>query len=1009
MSDSLVCLPTTRFQKPTELIESYQKKLTVQKERGDRSGEATSLKALGIIYHSLEQYQQAIKYLQQSLIIDREIGNQSGEASSLLNLGNVYLSRRQYPKAIEFYQSALTLFREVGDRSSESAALKNMGMTYFLLRQYSQAIEFHQQSLTIKQKIGAQKGEADVLGCLGGAYNFIAEYEKAIEYFQQALTIFRELSNRPNEADSLTNLGVVYFNSSQYKQAIECHQQALTLFQEIGDRFRETIALNNLGNAYNYTGQYPQAIECYQQVLTFYQKMGNRIGESAALDHLGSNYNHTGQYQKAIEFYLRALNLAQEIGEQQIEAVALHNLGAAYNSLGQYEQAIEYFQQSLTIARERGNRTGEARSLNNLGATYGALGQRKKEFEFYLEALTIYQQIGDRNGEAGSLLNLGGVWQHVKEYQLAIDSYQQSLTIQQEIGDRSGEAGSLLNLGLAYSTLEQYHQAIEFYQQALTLFREIGDRKGEAASLLKLGGVHRSLEQYQQAIEYYQLSIEASESIQGEIKIEELKTSFAEKQVNTYELLINQLWRKNRIEEAFNYVERSRARAFLDQIANGAIDFRTGANPKLLKQEEAVKAQITALRTQLSNLLKQEASLQHEIRALHTQLVKLRSHPGNQLNTEAIAAVQKQLDGCEKEHTQLLTHLKLTSPEVASLVSTDVATLEEIQSLLEPDTTLVEYFITKEVTLAFIITRESFDCVGLDVSRQDITKKIEAFRRFTNLKNPHPKNLQHLYEWLLAPLKKYLTTSHLTIVSHGILHYLPFAALTDGTHYLSEDYTLTSLPSASVLRFLPEKRKPNNGIVLALGNPTTVEPLPALHYAEKEVNTIAQLYNTQALIRTDATETTVFSQAGNAGILHLAAHGKYNPHNPLFSTLYLAPDDQRDGRLEVHEIYGLDLSAANLVVLSACQTQLGKLSKGDELVGLNRAFLYAGTPSVIGSLWSVNDQATGRFMEKFYSYLQAGMSKAEALRQAQNDIRQEYSHPYYWAAFVLTGDGTSPI
>jgi CHAT domain-containing protein len=292
------------------------------------------------------------------------------------------------------------------------------------------------------------------------------------------------------------------------------------------------------------------------------------------------------------------------------------------------------------------------------------------------------------------------------------------------------------------------------------------------------------------------------------------------------------------------------------------------------------------------------------------------------------------------------------------------------------------------------------------VTQETLTKTIEAFRRFATLKNPHPLNLQQLHEWLIAPVKPYLTTSKLAIVPHGVLHYLPFAALSDGKRYLSDDYTLVTLPSASVLRFLPEKRKPSTGTLLALGNPTTTEPLPALHYAEQEVKTIAQLYGMQALVGAAATETAVFSQAGSAGILHIAAHGKYNRHNPLFSTLYLAPDDQHDGRLEVHDIYGLDLtSATNLVVLSACQTQMGFLSKGDEVVSLNRAFLYAGTPSVMASLWSVDDKVTGLLMERFYTHLRSGMTKAEALRQAQMDVRAEYPHPYYWAAFVLTGDG----
>jgi CHAT domain-containing protein len=468
--------------------------------------------------------------------------------------------------------------------------------------------------------------------------------------------------------------------------------------------------------------------------------------------------------------------------------------------------------------------------------------------------------------------------------------------------------------------------------------------------------------------------------------------------------------RNANLEQAFNYVERSRARAFLDQFANGPINFRTGVSAKLLQQEETLKAQISALRTQLTQLLTQERSLHHQISAIRSQLVKLRSHPSDQLDTEAIATLQNQLTTLEKDYTNLLTELKLQSPEAASLVSVDVASLEEIQSLLDANTTLVEYFVTKQRTLAFIITRNTFQTATIKVNREDLTNKIEAFRRFASLKNPHPKSLQQLYEWLIAPLKSLLNTSELAIVPHGVLHYLPFAAVTDGNRYLCDDYTITTLPSASILRFLPQKRKPSTGTLLALGNPTTTAPLPTLHFAEQEVNAIASLYGTQPLVGAAATESVVFSQAGSAEILHLSTHGEFNKYNPLFSTLHLAADLEHDGRLEVHDIYALDLTkATNLVVLSACQTQLGELSRGDEVVGLNRAFLYAGTPSVIATLWSVQDNTTALLMKRFYTHLRSGIALAQALRQAQIEVRAEYPHPYYWAAFVLTGDGRVPV
>lgn len=929
-------------------IRCWEQALGIYQEIGDRKRQADTLRDLGFAFQSIGQYEQAIESHQQAFAINREMGDRSGEAASLINLGSVFDSLEQYQQAIEFYQEGLLIAQQIGHRRWEANALHNLGLAY--------------------------SGKASSLSKLGLAYDFLGQYQKAIDYLQQALTLQREIGDHSGEGSSLCHLGNAYSSLREHQQAVDCYQQALSVLQHIGHRQFEPNTLIGLGHAHDDLEQYQKVIKYHQQYLAPKWETGDKAGidSYSSLISLGSVYYFVGQYQKAIEYYQQALDIARQIGHRCREAKALGSLGYAYHFLGQYHKAIEFHQQALILQREIGDRIGEANSLNGLGIAYDSQGQ----------------------------------------YQKANEYHQHSLAKSREIGSKEGIAGSLLNLGLSYACLGQYQKSIELYRQGLDIAWQIGHRRLEANALLNSGIACASIEQYPKAIEYYQQGITVIESIQDELTIEELKASFVDKYISGYERLIVLLRQEGRIKEAFNYVERSRARAFLDQFANGPINFRTGVSAKLLQQEETIKAQIAALRTQLTQLLTQERSLHHQISAIRSQLVKLRSHPSDQLDTEAIASVQKQLLSLEKNYTNLLTELKLQSPEAASLVSVDVATLDEIQSLLDADTTLVEYFVTENLTLAFVITCESFKTVSIEVSREDLTKKIEAFRGFglKNLKNPHPKSLQQLYEWLIAPLKPWLTTNKLAIVPHGVLHYLPFAALSTGDRYLCDDYTIITLPSASILRFLPQKRKPSTGTLLALGNPTTTEPLPSLPFAEQEVNAIASLYGTQPLVGAEATESVVFSQAGSAEILHLSAHGEFNKYNPLFSTLHLAPDAQHDGRLEVHDIYTLDLTTAtNLVVLSACQTQLGELSRGDEVVGLNRAFLYAGTPNVMATLWSVSDKVTGLLMECFYTHVRSGMALAQALRQAQIEVRAEYPHPYYWAAFVLTGDGGTSI
>jgi CHAT domain-containing protein len=360
----------------------------------------------------------------------------------------------------------------------------------------------------------------------------------------------------------------------------------------------------------------------------------------------------------------------------------------------------------------------------------------------------------------------------------------------------------------------------------------------------------------------------------------------------------------------------------------------------------------------------------------------------------------------------------------------------------------------EEQLLAFLISDDRFEMVELEASAEELTNLVEGFRDVMALRRPEAvrQRAQSLYEFLIGSLTPALKTPRLAIIPHGPLHYLPFTALLDpgSGRYLLEDYDIITLPSGSAIPFIQKNAGKPLTSPLVLGNPKTDHAaLAPLAAAEQEAQKIAALFGQPSLVGDAATETAIRQQIGQAGILHLAAHGGYNLENPLYSTLYLAPDRTRrrqgdllrnqkpnslgdtlgavsqapavaesevqvfeldpiqDGRLEVYEVYGLDLKQTELVVLSACQTQLGRLSAGDEVVGLTRAFMFAGTPTVVASLWNVDDAATALLMERFYTHLKAGLGKSAALRQAQLDLLQHelYREPYYWSAFVLSGDG----
>jgi CHAT domain-containing protein len=438
-------------------------------------------------------------------------------------------------------------------------------------------------------------------------------------------------------------------------------------------------------------------------------------------------------------------------------------------------------------------------------------------------------------------------------------------------------------------------------------------------------------------------------------------------------------------QDAFHYGERARARTLLDQLGNAHINPRQTDDPTLIEQEETLRLEIGAL----------ERSLREEW-----------AKPKAERSDEAIKNLTAQVEEKRAEYAGLLEKLKLKNPEYASLVAVDPLTLEQIQELLT-EATLVEYFVTKEQTFVFVVGEDDFQAETIEVQREDLQKALDSFRGFAGLEGMADE-MKSLYDTLFAPVRPHIRTEVLIIAPHGLLHYLPFQALHDGEHYLIEEYTISYIPSASVLPFALEKRKegPDVGSALVLGNPA-VQGVPPLTYAEREAQEVADLHGATAYEGEKATETLFHSEAGGAGLIHLACHGEYNPSVPLFSRLLLASDREHDGYLNVHELYNVELPQADLVTLSACETNVGQVSEGDEVIGLSRALIYAGAPTIVASLWTVDDVATGELMVSFYKHLkEGGLGKAEALRAAQVEMidGKEYSHPYYWAAFGMTGD-----
>ncbi len=467
------------------------------------------------------------------------------------------------------------------------------------------------------------------------------------------------------------------------------------------------------------------------------------------------------------------------------------------------------------------------------------------------------------------------------------------------------------------------------------------------------------------AVGYYRQAIEVIEQQRSTINTETSKIGFVGDKQAVYRQLVAALFADRQYAAAFEYVERSKSRALVDMLAAKQDFAVTRGDPAKVKTLLA-----------MANTAETEAMLQGAA-AEKPQTRSLVVSARQQLNTE--------------------------SPELASLINVSSLAAAEIQTLIPADEALVEYYYNAPDLIAFVLTSKGLSAVRLDSNA--LLDNIRQYRKqLESAKSGDYMNLsRQLYDQLLRPVTNQINVKKLIVVAHGPLHYLPFNALHDGKDYLIERYSLRMLPSASVLKYLRTEPMSKQGNILAFGNPDLGNPKFDLAYAQAEAIAVTKNRpQSKVLLRKDANETAFRKYGGEFRYLHFATHGEFNADAPLKSALLLAKDGKNDGLLTVDKLYSIKLDA-DLVTLSACETGLGKIANGDDVVGLTRGFLYAGTSTIVASLWQVDDQATSYLMTKFYDNLKQ-TDKRESLRQAQLDTRKKYAHPYYWAAFQITGN-----
>lgn len=812
---------------------------------------------------------------------------------------------------------------------------------------------------------------------------------KAVERSRQAERLFRSLSNTGREADALVSQGESFYSLDDFSRSEEAYGRALPLFRKVVREVDEVKSLSAMGRVQR---DPERALALYREALDLSRRLGDREQEATTLHNLGRYWLRLGETEKALASYEQALPAWRSLGKRYDEALTILQLGYLYQSVGEAAKALDILPKALAIFESLGADRDAASTLNALGNAQAKAGDLESALASFDRALAIRRRLGDRRGEGETLNDVG--WCQILQGRpgKARASFGQAVAAYSEVRDEPGEAMALSNQGWADEELGRARPALDAFERALPVLRSGGLREREAMALLGIARARRRLGDLPASRKAAEEALSRIESLRGKPASLGMRASFLAARQPYYELYSDLLVQLGEEAQALAVNEEARARSLLEMLAeSGAL-----ADPKLRAREAELGERINRADARRRSLAGKEAEL-------------------------ADAEVRELL----RQQDRIQAEIRLSRSPAAP----KPLTLTEIQrEVVDAGTVLLEYGLGEERSFLWVVTPDSLSTFVLPPrARIEQTARRAAELLIVShqslAKAELDDTLAELSKNLLGPAAALLGDRRLVIIPDGALHYLPFAAFPDpaGGAPLVARHEIVTLPSASSLAALrKEQTRVPTGTLAVIADPTLSPPLPgrgsgrrergpggegSLPYAREEAQALLAMAPPErrlGALGPDANRQTVLSgRLANYRLVHFATHGILDTAHPELSRLRLSGGD-----LLSHEIYRLRMPA-DLVVLSACRTALGKEIRGEGLVGLTRGFFQAGARSVVVSLWEVEDRATAELMRRFYrEMLERGRPPAAALRAAQDSLRREagWEAPYFWAGFVLQGD-----
>ena len=1042
----LAALYSSGFQDFPKAIEIGQQALTIAQQSKEPELESNALEKLSDFYTNQGNQTLALKAAEQLLAIAKKVESPTLEQNALMGLKDVYKNQGNYQKALEFAQQYLALAQSK-QTGYESVGLVNLSYLYVESGNPNKALEFTQKLLTIARRESNPSDEIYALLFTGLALKLQGKYDEGVKTTRQAVEIARKINNFKLEANSTVGLINIYEALGEFQNVITLTEPILPRIKQLDNPVLEAEALMNLGNAYGMVGNYTKGKELLNQGLAIVRRLKNPAQESRGLMLLGRLSSSLNDYQQALTQTQQSLEIAQKLQNPFLQIEPLYELGKIYKSLGDYNSSAKYYQQALKIAQQFNNPYNQGLALLNLADTSFAQGKPQEAVEFAQKSLTIFQEIKEPRLEAftNRILSIG--YGELGNDQKAMESAQGFLAFTRKVKNSVFEKQALSLIGSLHRKFGRKEQAIATYQEAQALVVNNQVTGGDAYIYAGLASIYRDLNQPNVAISYYKQSINGIEEIRRNIQglPPELQSSFLQatvdfnnvKTADIYRQLADLLLSQGRTQEAQQVLELLKIQEIRD-VARGGSTTTDKPNVPLSVTEAKVPVaseSLIALGRQISECEQTNCKEKSTFNDKRTALVV-------QFNQE-LATIDKEI------------RERLSNDKEGFFDPTLRAKAREIVQA-QPGTVMIYPLVLEnKLWLLMYSEGEVVKKFEIPVGRQELGETSVKLRKLLQNRfsdsNEIKKTGKQLYDWLIKPIEPELKQNqikHLVFSLDRVTRYIPMSVLFDGKQYLIENYTIDNVVSAAFTDMnakLPVGTQ--NNPVLAMGLSNAVPGYNALPNVPAELDAIVQknsndkqgIYPGNQFINGAFDFKTLQDNLTGHKILHLATHGAFVPGSADKSYILLGTGEQ----LTIPKIDALTgLSNIHLVVLSACETALSAPNQdGIEIASAANYFLKGGAKAVMASLWLVDDASTSLMMQQFYKNWATGtaqksMTKSEALRQAQLSLlqgkftakdaparsilkvvpdtgattntvnnNQGFTHPYYWAPFILIGNG----